>query len=100
MKHSNIHNYERISANILYIISILKLYFKFRKVYSNSNQAFIGFLKNNETKVIFKNKKYSTLSARVISLVAFLHNKEIELDYKNNKIIIEKKQDLFQKKKK
>lgn len=91
MKQSNIRNYERISANILHIIEILKLYLKFRKVYLNSSQAFVGFLNGNKTKVVFKNKKSFTLSARAISLMAILCKQGIKLDYENDKITIEKK---------
>jgi len=101
MKQSNIHNYQKISANIFHVIQILILFFKFQKVYTNFFQVFLGFLNNNKKiKVILKNNDSLVLSARSTALTANLHNQKLEQDFLTDQITIQKNSGLISEKEK
>ena len=87
MEKSNIKGYQRITANILYIIEMLNTFLKFQRVYKNSFQVFIDYLTNKtEIKVFLKNKKSFILSARSTTLVAHMYKKNVELDFEKDTI--------------
>ena len=57
MVKSNIKGYQRITANIYYMIQIFNTFLKFRKAYSNGFYTFRSYLNNNtKINVRLKNK--------------------------------------------